>query len=72
MKNTEFENLVFTKVCDELPDTKGSFARVYIKTETGRIKKGMFYMNGKKPTFASYGSEVKDVVAWAYWKGVTA
>lgn len=68
MNNAEIENLVFTNICDALPDAKGSHARVYMKTRDRRIRKGMFYINGKTPTFASYGSEVKDVVAWAYWK----
>ena len=68
MKNAEKENIVFTKICEGLPDIKGSQAMVYMQTATGRITKGMFYMNGKKPTFASFGLEIKDVVAWAYWK----
>lgn len=60
--------LFFTNVSERLPDCKGSQVRVYIKKSNGSTSKGMFYMNGKKPTFASYGSEIQDVIAWAYWK----
>ena len=61
-------NLVFTNVSERLPDCKGSQVRVYIKKHNGITLKGMFYMNGTKPTFASYGSEIQTVIAWAYWK----
>ena len=64
----EKENLIFTDVTERLPDCKGSQVRVYIKKSNGSISKGMFYINGRKPTFASYGSEVLDAVAWAYWR----
>ena len=63
----EKENLIFTDVTERLPETKGSQVRVYIKKSDGSISKGMFYINGRTPTFASYGSQVFDVVAWAYW-----
>ena len=61
-------DLVFTNVFERLPDCKGSQVMVYIKKSNGRTSKGMFYMNGAKPTFASYGSEIQDVIAWAYCK----
>lgn len=61
-------DLVFTNVSERLPDCKGSQVMVYIKKYNGSISKGMFYMNGTKPTFASYGSEIQNVIAWAYWK----
>ena len=61
-------DLVFTNVSERLPDCKGSQERVYIKKYNGSTSKGMFYMNGTKPTFASYGSEIQNVIAWAYWK----
>ena len=61
-------DLVFTNVFERLPDCKGSQVMVYIKKYNGSTSKGMFYMNGTKPTFASYGSEIKNVIAWAYWK----
>ena len=64
----EKENLIFTDVTERLPETNGSQVKVYIKKSTGSTSKGMFYMNGTKPTFASYGSEIQDVIAWAYWK----
>lgn len=35
--------------------------------EGGRRTKGFFYMNGTKPTFASYGTEITDkVIGWEY------
>ena len=61
-------DLVFTNVSERLPDCKDSPVRVYIKKSNGSVSKGMFYMNGTRPEFASYGSEVQDVIAWAYWK----
>ena len=61
-------DLVFTNVSERLPDCKGSQVRVYIKKSNGSTTKGMFYMNGTKPTFASYGSEIQNVIVWAYWK----
>ena len=61
-------DLVFTNVSERLPDCKGSQVRVYIKKSNGSTSKGMFFMNGTKPTFASYGSEIQYVIAWAYWK----
>lgn len=61
-------DLVFTNVSERLPDCNGSQVMVYIKKSNGSTSKGMFYMNGTKPTFASYGSEIQDVIAWAYWK----
>ena len=61
-------DLVFTNVSERLPDCKGSQVRVYIKKSNGSTSKGMFYMNGTKPTFASYGSEIQNVIAWAYRK----
>ena len=61
-------DLVFTNVYERLPDCKDSPVRVYIKKSNGSTSKGMFFMNGTKPTFASYGSEIQDVIAWAYWK----
>ena len=61
-------DFVFTNVSERLPDCKGSQVRVHIKKSNGSTSKGMFYMNGTKPTFASYGSEIQDVIAWAYWK----
>lgn len=30
-------------------------------------RKGMFYWNGKVPTFASYGAVVTDVIEWKEW-----
>ena len=61
-------DLIFTDVSERLPEINGSQVRVYIKKSNGSISKGMFYVNGRTPTFASYGSQVFDVVAWAYWR----
>lgn len=61
-------DLIFTDVSERLPDCKGSQVMVYIKKPNGSITRGMFYVNGRTPTFASYGSQVFDVVAWAYWR----
>jgi hypothetical protein len=35
--------------------------------KNGKRTKGFFYMNGRKPTFASYGTEITDmVIGWEY------
>ena len=63
------ENIRFVSVQEGLPETNGSWRSVYIKTiknGTERIAKGMFYMNGGNPVFASYGSPVPNVTEWAY------
>lgn len=60
------KEIQFTPVNEALPETKGSSVHVYIKRNDGSVTKGMFYMNGRKPTFAAYGSEVVGVSAWAY------
>ncbi len=60
-------DITFTPAEERLPETHGSQAFVYIKRANGKVTKGMFYVNGKQPVFASYGSEVTDAVAWAYW-----
>lgn len=31
-----------------------------------RICRGFFYLNGGEPVFASFGSQVTDVVAWKH------
>jgi hypothetical protein len=61
-----YENIKFTSVKEALPKYHSNQARVYIKTADNRITKGMFYMNGGKPVFASYGTEVENVTEWAY------
>lgn len=30
-------------------------------------RKGMFFWNGSKPEFASYGSEITNVIEWKKW-----
>ena len=31
-------------------------------------RKGMFFWNGGKPEFASYGIEITDVIEWKEWR----
>lgn len=47
----------------ELPD---DLCHVLFKTATqpNKWRKGMFYWNGKQPVFASYGSQITDVIKW--------
>lgn len=66
MYKVQPKNLKWHEVINELPDAVGSWVSVYIETANGRIRKGAFYYNGGKPEFVSYGSEVLDVVRWAY------
>lgn len=65
MTYEEIAELKFTPIGEALPETHGT-AFVYMKFRDGRIRKGMFYINGTEPTFASYGSRMTDVIAWAY------
>lgn len=62
----EIANLNFISVNEKLPTTGGETVRVYIKRSNGKVTRGMFYINGRKPTFAGYGTEVIDVIEWAY------
>ena len=40
---------------------------VYLFLKSGRRTKGMFYMNGRTPCFASFGMDVTDdVISWEY------
>ena len=49
------------------PKYIGDCARVIVTLKDGRKRKAMFYMNGKKPTFASYGSDISEkVIDWEY------
>lgn len=48
-----------------LPQVVNGQTRVYIMGSNNSVTRGMFYYNGGKPVFASYGSEIKDVAAWA-------
>lgn len=53
----------------ELPYPKytGDCARVVVTTEDGRKRKAMFYWNGNKPIFASYGIDISEkVIDWEY------
>lgn len=56
----------FVSVNEAFPEYVGSQASVYMKCSDGRIRKGMFYYNGGKPVFASYGSQIENVIEWAY------
>jgi len=49
------------------PKYVGDSAKVIVTLKDGRKRKAMFYMNGKKPTFASYGSDISEkVIDWVY------
>ena len=51
----------------EYPEYKGNFAKVIVTTKSGNKCKAMFYWNGNKPTFATYGSDItENVVSWEY------
>lgn len=69
MYKVQSKNLKWHNVVDELPDVVGSWVSVYIETANERRPKGAFYYNGGKPEFVSYGSEMLDVVRWAYTGG---
>lgn len=63
------ENPDWKKASDELPEYRRNQARVLIKTAGENISKGMFFYNGSKPTFVSYGSDITSAVTkWAYAK----
>lgn len=51
-----------------LPQVTNGQTQVYIMGSNNNVTRGMFYYNGGKPVFASYGSEMKDIRAWAYAK----
>ena len=54
------------------PKYVGDCARVTVTLNDGRKRKAMFYWNGKKPTFASYGSDISEnVTDWEYRKEQT-
>jgi len=51
------------------PKYEGDCARVIVTTKNGRKRKAMFYWNGSKPTFASYGTDITElVIDWEYRK----
>lgn len=56
----------FKSVNEALPEYVENCASVYMKCSDGRTRKGMFYYNGGKPVFASYGSQIDNVTEWAY------
>lgn len=60
------DGINFISVEKAYPETNGNAAHILMKCSSGKITKGMYYNNGGKPTFAAYGSEVSDVIAWAY------
>lgn len=66
MKREELENIKFVSVEEALPETNGNHAFVYMKRSGGKILGGMFYMNGRNPVFAAWGSQIPDVIGWAY------
>lgn len=51
----------------EYPQYTNNQAKVIVTTENGNKKRAMFYWNGGKPTFASYGMDITDnVIDWEY------
>ena len=49
----------------QYPQTK-DWVKVLIKTSDrpDKWRKGMFFWNGTKPEFASYGNEILNVIEW--------
>ena len=55
----------------EYPQYTNNQAKVIVTTENGNKKRAMFYWNGGKPTFASYGMDITDsVIDWEYENAV--
>lgn len=51
----------------EYPQYKSNQAKVIVTTKSGNKTRAMFYWNGGKPTFASYGTDItENVIAWEY------
>ena len=51
----------------EYPKYTNNQAKVIVTTKSGNKKRAMFYWNGGKPTFASYGTDITDsVIDWEY------
>ena len=49
------------------PKYQKNQAYVIAHTKSGNRIKAMFYWNGNRPTFASYGTDISDrVIAWEY------
>lgn len=66
MTEEQLKNLEWKNANEELPIVSHNQTIVFIETAGGAKSKAMFYYNGGKPTFASYGSIIEDVVRWAY------
>lgn len=66
-KEKEIANKKFISVKEAYPkDGEHVLIKYKGNGDDEHIIKGFYYKNGGKPTFASYGSEVSDVIAWAY------
>ena len=66
MTEEKFKRLQWHNARTELPAGARGVMTVYVITADGKSAKAMFYYNGGKPTFASYGSVIKNVIRWAY------
>lgn len=66
MTEEQFKRLQWHNARTELPTGARGEMTVYCITADGKRAKAMFYYNGGKPTFASYGSVVENVIRWAY------
>ena len=66
MKKQQFKRLNWRDTKTELPTEECGQMTVYVITADGKSAKAMFYYNEGAPTFASYGSVIKNVIRWAY------
>jgi hypothetical protein len=48
----------------EMPKDNQIISIKYTKDGKERFTKGFFFMNGTRPTFCAYGSEIENVIAW--------
>ena len=57
----------FHTIPESYPKYKNNQAHIIAHTAPGKMQKAMFYWNGGKPTFASYGTDITaNVSAWEY------
>lgn len=66
MAEEKFKRLQWHNSRTELPTEARGEITVFVITADRKCAKAMFYRNGGKPTFASYGSVIENVIMWAY------
>lgn len=54
----------YIKIENQLPRNNQHIFIFYNSEEGVKRVKGFYYKNGTKPTFAAYGSEIKNVIGW--------